>query len=133
MKKLLIVMATGSLLWSSELSGQNNWVSFGQDHGGDEVLTLTQINTSNVKDLMRAWTFHTGDVRLLRSTPIVVDSVMYFSRAQRLLRGRCRDRPADLEIRRHVTHDAARRLPTGPAIAVACRGSSHRRNRSCSA
>ena len=44
--------------------------------------TLAQINTVNVKDLKRAWTFHTGDKSgFFESTPLVIDSVMYFSAA----------------------------------------------------
>src|SRR6185295_18284186 len=80
MKKLLIVAATGIVLSSSVLSGQNNWGSFGQDPGGTKFSTLAQINTSNVKNLKRAWTFHTGDKSgFFESTPLVVDSVMYFA------------------------------------------------------
>jgi len=82
MKKLLIAAAAGTVLWSSSLSGQNNWASFGQDPGGTKFSTLTQITTSNVKDLKRAWTFHTGDKSgFFESTPLVVDSVLYFSAA----------------------------------------------------
>ena len=59
---------------------QNNWVYFGQDQGATKYSTLTQINTGNVKNLKRAWTFHTGDKSgFFESTPLVIDSVMYFS------------------------------------------------------
>ncbi len=82
MKKPLVVIAVATLLWSSRLVGQNNWVSFGQDQGGTKFSTLAQINTANVKDLKRAWTFHTGDKSgFFESTPLVIDSVMYFSAA----------------------------------------------------
>jgi glucose dehydrogenase len=82
MKKLSIVVVAGTVAWSASLSGQNNWVSFGQDPGGTKFSTLAQINTSNVKDLKRAWTFHTGDKSgFFESTPLVVDSVLYFSAA----------------------------------------------------
>jgi quinoprotein glucose dehydrogenase len=82
MKKPLVFIAVATLLWSSRLAGQNNWVSFGQDQGGTKFSTLAQINTSNVKDLKRAWTFHTGDKSgFFESTPLVIDSVMYFSAA----------------------------------------------------
>jgi quinoprotein glucose dehydrogenase len=65
---------------SVPLAAQNNWTSFGQDPGGTKFSTLAQINTKNVKDLKRAWTFHTGDKSgFFESTPLVVDSVMYFS------------------------------------------------------
>src|SRR5262249_14010920 len=59
---------------------QNNWVYFGQDQAGTKYSTLTQIDTSNVKNLKRAWTFHTGDKSgFFESTPLVIDSVMYFA------------------------------------------------------
>jgi quinoprotein glucose dehydrogenase len=52
----------------------------GQDPGGTKFSSLAQINTANVAELRRAWTFHTGDdgVRL-NATPLVVDTVMYFA------------------------------------------------------
>jgi alcohol dehydrogenase (cytochrome c) len=41
---------------------------------------LTQINTSNVKNLAPAWVFQTGDYEGgLQATPIVIDGVMYLS------------------------------------------------------
>src|ERR1041384_2522489 len=62
------------------VGAQNNWVYFGQDQGASKYSTLTQINTGNVKNLKRAWTFHTGDKSgFFESTPLVIDSVMYFS------------------------------------------------------
>ncbi|HZY07082.1 MAG TPA: PQQ-binding-like beta-propeller repeat protein, partial [Ilumatobacteraceae bacterium] len=60
--------------------GQKDWVYFGQDQGATRYSTLDQITTANVARLKRAWTFHTGDkAGFFESTPIVVDSVMYFS------------------------------------------------------
>src|SRR4030095_5504814 len=62
------------------VDAQNNWVYFGQDQGASKYSTLVQINTGNVKNLKRAWTFHTGDKSgFFESTPLVIDSVMYFS------------------------------------------------------
>ena len=48
------------------------------DQGGTRFSTLNQINVSNVSNLKRAWTFKTGSGRFA-SSPMVVDSVMYFS------------------------------------------------------
>jgi glucose dehydrogenase len=82
MKKLLSFLAFAALVSSSTVAGQNNWVSFGQDPGGTKFSTLAQINSTNVKDLKRAWTFHTGDKSgFFESTPLVIDSVMFFSAA----------------------------------------------------
>src|SRR5262245_10496629 len=46
--------------------------------GATRYSTLTQINTSNVSQLKRAWTFHTESGRF-SGAPMVIDSVMYFS------------------------------------------------------
>src|SRR5689334_21630605 len=55
-----------------------NWASPQGDLGGTRYSTLTQINTTNVRQLKRAWTFRTGSGRFANA-PMVVDSVMYFS------------------------------------------------------
>jgi quinoprotein glucose dehydrogenase len=48
------------------------------DQAGTRFSTLTQIDTSNVATLTRAWVFRTGSGRFA-NPPMVVDSVMYFS------------------------------------------------------
>ena len=59
---------------------QNNWTYFAQDQGARRYSTLKQITAENVTRLQRAWTFHTGDKSgFFESTPLVVDSVMYFA------------------------------------------------------
>jgi quinoprotein glucose dehydrogenase len=59
-------------------SAQNNWLHVGQDPGATKYSTLDQINTTNVKSLRQAWSFHTGDkTGFFESTPLVVDSTMY--------------------------------------------------------
>src|SRR5512132_3896046 len=80
MRKSVVLVVAATVLCSSRLIGQNNWASFGQDPGGTKFSTLAQINTSNVKELQRAWTFHTGDkTGFFESTPLVVSDVMYVS------------------------------------------------------
>ena len=60
------------------VSAQQNWLHVGQDSGATKYSTLDQINTSNVKSLQKAWTFHTGDKSgFFESTPLVIDGVMY--------------------------------------------------------
>ena len=59
-------------------SAQRNWSQVGQDAGATKYSTLDQINTSNVKSLQQAWTFHTGDKSgFFESTPLVIDGTMY--------------------------------------------------------
>ena len=81
MKQLAVV---GALALATALVGaQTNWVYFGQDQGATRYSTLSQITTTNVTNLKRAWTFHTGDKSgFFESTPLVIDSVMYFARGQ---------------------------------------------------
>jgi quinoprotein glucose dehydrogenase len=55
-----------------------NWGQPSGDQGGTRFSTLKQIDTANVLNLERAWTFHTQSGRFA-GAPMVVDSVMYFS------------------------------------------------------
>jgi glucose dehydrogenase len=76
----LISLASVLLLFSVATSAQNNWMYFAEDQGATRYSTLQQITVDNVTRLRRAWTFHTGDTSgFFESTPIVVDSVMYFA------------------------------------------------------
>ena len=76
---IAIVLLGGSGGLEQEGVG-GDWTYYHGDQGATRFSTLTQINTGNVKSLKRAWTFHTGDDSgFFESTPIVVDSVMYFS------------------------------------------------------
>jgi glucose dehydrogenase len=77
---LVVAGVTVTLLGSAALLAQSNWSSFGQDQGATRFSKLTQINTSNVQTLARAWTFHTGATTAQNEmTPVVVNSVMYIS------------------------------------------------------
>ena len=79
MRRLTLTAAAVATL-VSVAHGQKDWVYFGQDQGATRFSTLAQITTANVGRLKRAWTFHTGDkAGFFESTPVVVDSVMYFS------------------------------------------------------
>jgi len=79
-RHLAVAGVTATLLGSAALLAQSNWSSFGQDQGATRFSKLTQINTSNVQTLARAWTFHTGATTAQNEmTPVVIDSVMYIS------------------------------------------------------
>jgi outer membrane protein assembly factor BamB len=71
------VLVSVALAQNAERAGRD-WTYHLGDQGGSRFSTLTQINTSNVATLKRAWTFHTGSGRFAGS-PMVVDGVMYFS------------------------------------------------------
>ncbi len=65
------------------------WRSYGGDPGGTRFSALKEINRHNVSKLRTAWTYHTGELELMREaritgsgfacTPLVVDGVMYLS------------------------------------------------------
>ena len=76
--------------------GQNDWPTFGHDPGGRRFSPLTQIDGSNVNQLVRAWTYHmrpanpasngrsgafAGAGRAWEATPLVVGGVMYLTTA----------------------------------------------------
>lgn len=52
----------------------------GRDPGGTRYSALSQINTTNINRLARAWTYHTGEQgRGFETVPIVVDNILYLS------------------------------------------------------
>ena len=73
----LMLAGAGLIAQGSDLAGAD-WTYHQGDSGATRYSTLSQINTSNVHQLERAWTFHTESGRSA-SAPMVVDSVMYFS------------------------------------------------------
>jgi glucose dehydrogenase/cytochrome c5 len=59
---------------------KGDWPEYGRDSGGARFSPLTQINTTNVDHLDRAWTYHTGENgRSFEATPILINNVLYFS------------------------------------------------------
>ena len=85
MTKTTILVSWGGAVFAGAIAiaqGGNpagrNWPYHLGDQGGTRFSTLDQINVSNVSNLKRAWTFKTGSGRFA-SSPMVVDSVMYFS------------------------------------------------------
>src|SRR5262245_56396050 len=83
MKRVLIVfgivigLTTMVAAQSARWAGRD-WPYHQADAGGTRFSTLSQINTTNVKNLKHVWTFHTGSGRFA-SAPMVVDSILYFS------------------------------------------------------
>jgi len=70
-------MAAATISIEARQAGRD-WPYHLADQGGTRYSTLTQINTSNVQSLRRAWIFKTGSGRFA-SSPMVIDGVMYFS------------------------------------------------------
>src|SRR5712691_10165629 len=64
-----------------------DWRAYGGDPGGGRYSRLAEIDRGNVGRLMRAWTYHTGELDTrpgaqpfaLECTPLAVDGVLYLS------------------------------------------------------
>ncbi|HXW71162.1 MAG TPA: methanol/ethanol family PQQ-dependent dehydrogenase [Methylocella sp.] len=56
---------------------EENWVIPGKNYHSNNYSTLTQINTTNVKELRPAWTFSTGVLNGHEGAPIVVNDKIY--------------------------------------------------------
>ncbi len=54
-----------------------NWLSYGRTYDEQRFSPLTDINDQNAGELGFAWSYQTGTVRGLETTPIIVDGVMY--------------------------------------------------------
>jgi alcohol dehydrogenase (cytochrome c) len=87
-RALIVIILT----WSSlSLSGQgvdkamllhppaNSWPGYHGDYSGERHSHLTQITPDNVGNLALAWAFQTNQSAELKSSPLVVDGVMYFT------------------------------------------------------
>ena len=56
-----------------------DWPSFGRDFSSQRFSPSTQINISNVQNLVQAWKVNTGVTGSFQTTPIVQNGVMYLS------------------------------------------------------
>ena len=78
------------------LPAETEWRSYGHDPGGMRFSPLAQIDRGNVSRLVRAWTYHTGELETrsdsasardarrppaFETTPLVVGGVLYLSTA----------------------------------------------------
>lgn len=93
LKKTFVVMAS-ALVWSASvclLPAQNvdanmllkppadSWPSYHGDYSGRRHSKLTQINPRNVNNLTLSWAFQTEHTATIKSSPILVDGVLYFT------------------------------------------------------
>ena len=63
------------------MQNPNNWAHQRGAYNNQGYSALSQINTSNVKNLKLAWTFSTGVNRGHEGAPLVIDGVMYIHTA----------------------------------------------------
>src|SRR5579863_5461034 len=57
----------------------DSWPGYHGDYSGRRHSSLTQITPQNVKNLGLAWAFQTEQPALIKSSPLLVDGVVYFS------------------------------------------------------
>jgi quinoprotein glucose dehydrogenase len=56
---------------------QQDWPTYGGTPENNHYSSLSQISTTNVKSLVQAWSFDTGEAGGLQTSPIVVAGVLY--------------------------------------------------------
>src|SRR5450631_2140583 len=57
----------------------DSWPSYHGDYSGRRHSPLTQITPANVASLGLAWAFQTGQEPTIKSSPLVVNGVLYFT------------------------------------------------------
>ena len=57
----------------------DTWPSYNGDYTGRRFSALTQIDRKNVASLTLAWAFQTRQAGTIKSTPLVVNGVLYFT------------------------------------------------------
>jgi alcohol dehydrogenase (cytochrome c) len=57
----------------------DSWPTYHGDYTGKRHSQLTQITQRNVQNLGLAWAFQTGQTAQLKSTPLLVDGILYFT------------------------------------------------------
>ena len=80
----LAVMVSGQEPWGLDPATLlkppvDSWPTFHGDYSGQRHSTLTQITPENVNQLTLAWAFQTGTPQGIKSTPILVDGIIYLT------------------------------------------------------
>ncbi len=57
----------------------DSWPIYHGDYSGRRHSALTQITPQNVKNLTLAWAFQTSQGAALKSTPLLIDGILYFT------------------------------------------------------
>src|SRR5579863_7225344 len=57
----------------------DSWPSYHGDYSGRRHVAFTQITRENVSDLSLAWAFQTNQTAQIKSSPLLVDGVLYFT------------------------------------------------------
>ena len=57
----------------------DSWPGYHGDYSGRRHSSLTQITPQNVKNLTLAWAFQTGQPAQIKSSPLLVNGILYFT------------------------------------------------------
>jgi alcohol dehydrogenase (cytochrome c) len=57
----------------------DSWPGYHGDYSGRRHSALTQITPQNVKNLTLAWAFQTEQLLQIKSSPLLVDGILYFT------------------------------------------------------
>src|SRR5215475_4936498 len=57
----------------------DTWPTYHGDYSGQRHSKLTQITPDNVRQLTLAWAFQTGQTQQIKSTPILVNGIIYIT------------------------------------------------------
>ena len=57
----------------------DSWPQYHGDYTGRRHSALTQITPANVHNLTLAWAFQTGQTQAIKSSPLLVDGILYFT------------------------------------------------------
>ncbi|MEO6965637.1 MAG: acido-empty-quinoprotein group A [Acidobacteriaceae bacterium] len=57
----------------------DSWPTYNGEYSGRRHSKLTQITPQNVKNLSLAWAFQTNQTASIKSTPLLVDGILYFT------------------------------------------------------
>src|SRR5690242_3952612 len=58
---------------------RDTWPTYHGDYSGRRHSPLTQITPENVGQMTLAWAFQTGQTAAIKSSPLVVDGILYFT------------------------------------------------------
>jgi quinoprotein glucose dehydrogenase len=86
MRILVIALALGASTAAAQSPTTIEWGTYGRTAAGDRFSPASQITRDNVKSLVVAWTYHTGELDAktrrpakLEVTPLMVDGTLYIS------------------------------------------------------
>ena len=82
----LIAIASPGIMLAQGVDAQmllhppaDSWPEYHGDYSGRRHSSLTQITPENVKSLSLAWAFQTDQAAAIKSTPLLVDGILYFT------------------------------------------------------